>query len=128
MSLRVVITTLTGVLLVTIMAARASAYDISPDHRFQLTVEVDTPEKLSSGASVIEAKQALVRAGSGQVNQYVEPRVRGQAVAVGLSGNKQLLVLLRSQSDVGWEIYSTKSLIYEAKGSRSPNSSITLSS
>jgi hypothetical protein len=113
-SLRVAITTLTGVLLVTIIDSRASVYDISPGHRFQLAVEVDTPEKLSSGASVIEAKQALVRAGSGPVNQDVERRVRGQAVAVDLSGKKQLLILLRSQSDVGWENY-----VYEKFGPRS---------
>lgn len=76
--------------------------DAAPDYRYRLTVEVETPEGLKTGSSVIEVQQTLVRAGSVPANQAVERRVRGEAAAVDLPGGKTLFALLRSDNDPDW--------------------------
>jgi hypothetical protein len=91
-----------GALAVSFLAGCAVAEDKAPDYRYRLTVEVETPEGLKTGSSVIEVKQALVRAGSSPANQAVERRVRGEAVAVDLPGGKTLFALLRSENDPDW--------------------------
>lgn len=80
----------------------AFAEDKAPDYRYRLTVEVETPEGLKTGLSVIEVRQTLVRAGSVPANQAVERRVRGEAAAVNLPGGKTLFALLRSDNDPDW--------------------------
>lgn len=80
----------------------AFAEDKAPDYRYRLTVEVETPEGLKTGSSVIEVRQTLVRAGSVPANQAVERRVRGEAAAVDLPGGKTLFALLRSDNDPDW--------------------------
>ena len=79
--------------------------DTAPDYRYRLTVEVETPEGLKTGSSVIEVKQRLVRAGSSPANMAVERRVRGEAVAVDLPGGRTLFALLRSDNNVDWASY-----------------------
>lgn len=76
--------------------------DRAPDYRYRLTVEVETPEGLATGSSVIEVKQTLMRPGSSPGNQGVSRRVRGEAVAVDLPGDKTLFALLRSDNNVDW--------------------------
>lgn len=80
----------------------AFAEDKAPDYRYRLTVEVETPEGVKSGSSIIEVQQTLVRSGSSPANQAVERRVRGEAVAVDLPGGKTLFALLRSDNDIDW--------------------------
>lgn len=80
----------------------AFADDTAPDYRYRLTVEVETPEGLKAGSSVIEVQQTLVRAGSSPAHQAVERRVRGEAVAVDLPGGKTMFALLRSDNDIDW--------------------------
>jgi len=80
----------------------AFADDTAPDYRYRLTVEVETPEGLKAGSSVIEVQQTLVRAGSSPAHQAVERRVRGEAVAVDLPGGKTIFALLRSDNDIDW--------------------------
>ena len=84
--------------------------DTAPDYRYRLTVEVETPEGLKTGSSVIEVKQRLVRAGSSPANMAVERRVRGEAVAVDLPGGKTLFALLRSDNNVDWASYVMQTL------------------
>ncbi|MEM7702652.1 MAG: hypothetical protein AAF251_11995 [Pseudomonadota bacterium] len=76
--------------------------DKAPDYRYRLTVEVDTPEGLKTGSSVIEVQQTLVRPGSSPGSQGVSRKVRGEAVAVDLPGGKTLYALLRSDNNVDW--------------------------
>ncbi len=90
--------------------------DEAPDYRYRLTVEVETPEGLRSGSSVIEVQQTLVRAGSSPANQAVERRVRGEAVAVDLPGGKTLFALLRSKNDVDWASLVFPNLAPQRKG------------
>lgn len=76
--------------------------DKAPDYRYRLTVEVQTPEGLRSGSSVIEVRQTLVRAGSSPAHLAVERRVTGDAVAVDLPGGRTLFALLRSKNGMDW--------------------------
>lgn len=76
--------------------------DAAPDYRYRLTVEVETPEGVRSGSSVIEVEQTLMRAGGSPANQAVRWRVRGEAVAVDLPDGKTLFALLRSDNDPDW--------------------------
>ncbi len=73
--------------------------------RYRLAAEVETPQGIASGSSVIEvkwhrpgalAKQILGSQASGSYS------IRGEAVAVELPNNQVLFVLLRSQNDVDW--------------------------
>jgi len=79
--------------------------DSAPDYRYRLTVEVDTPEGLRTGSSVIEVEQRLGRAASSPAHSQVYRRVRGEAVAVDLPGGKTLFALLRSDNNVDWASY-----------------------
>lgn len=94
----------------------ALAEDAAPDYRYRLTVEVETPEGLRTGSSVIEVQQTLVRAGGSPANQAVERRVRGEAVAVDLPGGKTLFALLRSENNVDWASYVFVYLAPQKKG------------
>jgi hypothetical protein len=62
----------------------------------KLRVEVETPQGVKSGASVIEV--AWDKANKGF-------KVRGEAVAVDLPGGQTMFALLRSKSSVDWAAY-----------------------
>ena len=82
------------------LAATGCKMNSSP-YQYQLTVEVETPEGIQSGSTVIAVlmtssiKGAEALGGSG-------PTARGEAVAVDLPNGKTLFVLLRSDTDVDW--------------------------
>ena len=73
--------------------------------RFRLTVEVETPQGVRSGSSVIKVvwhrPGALARSilGSQASGSYT---IRGEAVAVDLPDGEALFVLLRSPADPDW--------------------------
>jgi len=73
-----------------------------PTYRYRLTVEVDTPEGLRTGSSVIEVH--TVRAGENAVPlpRGVGVAAQGEAVAVDLPGGKTLFALLRSETSMDW--------------------------
>lgn len=73
---------------------------LSP-YRYKLTAQVETPEGVKSGASVIEVQWKLPPKimGSQGSGSY---QVKGQAVAVDLPGGQTLFVLLRSGWNVDW--------------------------
>jgi len=77
--------------------------DAAPDYRYRLTVEVETPEGLRTGSSVIEVQQKLVRSGADPATGLmISSKVRGEAVAVDLPGGQTLYALLRSDDDLDW--------------------------
>ncbi|MGB7420134.1 MAG: hypothetical protein WA918_13230 [Erythrobacter sp.] len=86
------------------LALTACGDDATPDYRYRLTVEVETPEGLRTGSSVIEVEQTLGGAASagGLAGQQIYYRTRGEAVAVDLPGGETLFALLRSDNDVEW--------------------------
>ncbi|UAB78713.1 hypothetical protein INR77_03015 [Erythrobacter sp. SCSIO 43205] len=88
-----------------LLSTGCSAEDQAPDYRYRLTVEVETPEGLKTGSSVIEVQQTVMRPGSAPGNLGVSRKVRGEAVAVDLPRNQTLFTLLRSESNVDWASY-----------------------
>lgn len=84
------------------LAACGMGSDPTPDYRYRLTVEVETPQGRKTGSSVIEVQQRLVRPGSNPAGQAVRFSLRGEAVAVDLGEDRTLFALLRSDSDVEW--------------------------
>lgn len=86
------------------------------DYRYRLTVEVDTPEGLKSGSSVIEIEQRLVRPGSNPAGVGVERKVRGEAVAIDLPGGLTLYALLRSDNNIDWASYVMQTLAPRTQG------------
>ena len=92
------------------MLAACGSDDRAPDYRYRLTVEVDTPEGMRTGSSVILVKQRLMRPGSNPAGTTVERRVQGEAVAVDLRKGRTLFALLRSENNVDWASYVMQTL------------------
>lgn len=79
--------------------------DKTPDYRYRLTVEVDTPDGLKAGSSVIEVRQSMGRSTMGGFNEQIFYKIRGEAVAVDLPDGQTLYALLRSPGgDVEWAV------------------------
>jgi|JI8StandDraft_2_1071088.scaffolds.fasta_scaffold119900_2 hypothetical protein len=78
------------------------AEDEAPDYRYRLTVEVETPDGLKTGSSVIEVRQMIGRSTMGGFNEQIFYKIRGEAAAVDLPGGRTLYALLRSGDDVEW--------------------------
>lgn len=83
-----------GILL--LLAACGDVAHSLPTYRYRLTVEVETPEGLSTGSSIIEVQS---RDGSGPSTlpeaSKLQLSFRGEAVAVDLPGGQTLFALLR---------------------------------
>ncbi|MGB3806614.1 MAG: hypothetical protein WA936_05395 [Erythrobacter sp.] len=84
------------------LLALSGCDDATPDYRYRLTVEVETPEGLRSGSGVIEVEQDLGRPGMNPAGSQIYRSVRGEAVAVDLPNGRTLFALLRSESDIEW--------------------------
>lgn len=94
----------------------AVAEDKAPDYRYRLTVEVETPEGVKTGSSVIEVEQSLSRSTAAPAKVGVLRKVRGEAVAVDLPNGKTLFALLRSENNVDWASYVFVYLATHEKG------------
>lgn len=90
------------VLAALMLSGCTDAEDKAPDYRYRLTVEVETPEGLTTGSSVIEVKQRFVQPGMSPSAWAIERRIRGEAVAVDLPNGQTLYALLRSEDEVDW--------------------------
>lgn len=68
-----------GLLVVPLALALAGCFspDTTPDYRYRLTVEVETPEVLKTGSSVIEVEQSMGRSGGDGVWQADQPAHAG---------------------------------------------------
>tara|TARA_Y100000815_G_scaffold164757_1_gene149477 strand:- start:1035 stop:1754 length:720 start_codon:yes stop_codon:yes gene_type:complete len=66
--------------------------------RYRLTVEVDTPQGLRTGSSVIEVTAGEV----GTTLGGASAEARGEAVAVDIASDQTLFVLLRSEASSAW--------------------------
>lgn len=74
----------------------------SEEFRYRLTVEVETPQGLRTGSSVIEVEVTEIGDGAWKLPEAsgVRATPRGEAVAVDLPGGKVLFALLRSAESV----------------------------
>lgn len=79
----------------------ASGEDL-PDYRYRMTVEVETPEGLKTGSSVIQVQTMVAGHNSIPTPGAVSHRLRGEAVTVDLGGRGILFALLRSDDDSDW--------------------------
>lgn len=73
-----------------------------PTYRYRLTVEVETPEGLKTGSSVIEVRTSVAGRYSIPMPGVVSHRVRGEAVTVDLGSRGNLFALLRTENDLDW--------------------------
>ena len=88
-----------------------------PDYRYRLTVEVDTPDGVRTGSSVIEVSTAVSGKYSIPDPGKVSKRVRGEAVTVDLGQRGVMFALLRSEYSVDWAggalMSATKPVTYD---------------
>ncbi len=75
---------------------------VYPTYRYRLTVEVDTPEGLKSGSSVIEVATSKGSKYSIPSPGALSYKVRGEAVTVDLGSRGLLFALLRSDESADW--------------------------
>lgn len=73
-----------------------------PDYRYRLTVEVETPEGLKTGSSVVEVSTSTTSSISIPSPGAVRHRLSGEAVTIDLGQRGTLFALLRSDVDVDW--------------------------
>ena len=76
--------------------------DRTPDYRFRLTVEVETPAGLKTGSTVIEVETDVAGEYAIPTPGRVEHRMRGQAAAVDLGDGQVLFALLQSEESFDW--------------------------
>jgi hypothetical protein len=95
--LRGVITLMAG--LVVMLSACGSTL---PDYRYRLTVEVETPEGLKTGSSVVEVSTSTTSSTSIPSPGAVRHRLNGEAVTIDLGQRGTLFALLRSDVEVDW--------------------------
>jgi hypothetical protein len=69
-----------------------------PSYHYRLTVEVETPEGLRTGSSVIEVRTFRASEFPGAEAGGVSSRIRGEAVAVDLGARGILFVLLQGRN------------------------------
>ncbi|MBL8656888.1 MAG: hypothetical protein JNJ92_05935 [Altererythrobacter sp.] len=94
----------------------SSCTDKAPDYRYELGVEIETPNGVRSGSSVIEVKRLLVRPGNAPAGLGVESRFRGEAVPVDLPDGRTVFALLRSTVSSDWPAFLMPSLAPRKKG------------
>jgi hypothetical protein len=87
--------------LLALPACGASGNDL-PTYRYRLTVEVETPEGVKSGSSVIEVSAALAGKYSIPDPGKLSIQYTGEAVAVDLGQRGVLFALLRSEKSPEW--------------------------
>jgi hypothetical protein len=73
-----------------------------PDYRYRLMVEVDTPEGLKSGSSVIEVSTRVSGEYSIPDPGKINWKIRGEAVTVDLGARGFMFALLRSELSEDW--------------------------
>lgn len=89
-------------LLAALLLSSCGMSDDTPTYRYRLTVEVDTPEGLKAGSSVIEVDTSVAGKFSIPTPGAVRFRARGEAVAVDLPDGRTLFALLRSENEADW--------------------------
>jgi hypothetical protein len=71
----------------------AAIYNNLPDHRYRLTIEIDTPNGVKSGSSVIEVYVGDVRWGLPEA-KGLRSRINGEAVFVDLGSGRNVIGIL----------------------------------
>ncbi len=91
-----------GTLLLAALLTACGLIDETPTYRYRLTVEVDTPQGLKTGSSVIEVDTHRDQTNWNPQARGRRYRVRGEAAAVDLGEGRVLFALLRSEDSLDW--------------------------
>ncbi len=91
-----------GTLLLAALLTACGLIDETPTYRYRLTVEVDTPQGLKTGSSVIEVDTHRDQTSWNPQARGLWHKVRGEAAAVDLGEGRVLFALLRSEDSVDW--------------------------
>lgn len=101
--LPVIVTRFARVVLAAIVLASCdTGYEELPSYRYRLTVEVETPEGIKSGSSVIEVRTWLAGPNTVPNPNVIRTRENGEAVTIALGGRGKLYALLRSGNFMDW--------------------------
>jgi hypothetical protein len=84
------------------LLAACGLIDETPTYRYRLAVEVDTPQGLKTGSSVIEVDTHRNETSWNPQARGLWHKVRGEAAAVDLGEGRVLFALLRSEDSVDW--------------------------
>lgn len=101
MNRRMALALLAGASAIGLVGCGASGKNL-PTYRYRLTVEVETPEGLKSGLSVIEVSTATAGRYTLPTPGSVSHIIRGEAVFVDLGSRGSLFALLRSDDNPDW--------------------------
>jgi hypothetical protein len=82
-----------ALLMIAAMLGGAAFYYSCPDHRYRLTIEIDTPEGVKSGSSVIAVYASDVKWGLPEAKGF-RSRITGEAVFVDLGSGRNVIALL----------------------------------
>ncbi len=82
-----------ALLMIAAMLGGAAFYYSFPDHRYRLTIEIDTPEGVKSGSSVIAVYASDVTWGLPEATGF-RSRITGEAVFVDLGSGRNVIALL----------------------------------
>jgi hypothetical protein len=82
-----------------------------PRYRYRLTVEVDTPEGVRRGGSVIEVDLGRTGARSLPVGKALQYDIHGEAVTVDLGTRGTMFALLESSDSKDWAFWNMFSLL-----------------
>jgi hypothetical protein len=93
------------------VSACGIAGEALPTYRYRLTVEVNTPQGLRSGSSVIEVKTRRLGEAFVPDARGYRKRIEGEAVAVDLGRRGTLFVLLRSRWSEAWPEHVVESVL-----------------
>ncbi|KUO51366.1 MAG: hypothetical protein APF82_11015 [Sphingomonadales bacterium BRH_c42] len=83
-----------------LLLAACNPFDDTPTYRYRMTVEVDTPEGLKTGSSVIEVDTHMETNPESPSSQRINRSAMGEAAMVDLGERGILFALLRSEDDV----------------------------
>jgi hypothetical protein len=82
-----------------IMMSLSSCISTTYDFRYKMIVEIQTPEGISRGYTIIEEKTSKSSSIFGIENSVVFTKFRGSAVVINVPGNKYLFALLRKSEN-----------------------------
>lgn len=82
-----------AILTIAVLLGGAAFYYSFPNHRFRLTIEIDTPDGVKLGSSVIAVYASDVKWGLPETTGF-RSRIKGEAVFVDLGSGRNLIALL----------------------------------
>ena len=90
-----------GMAIMALAGSMLAGCDAYPDYRYRMTVEVETPQGVKSGSSVIEVQKGIFSMQS-STGRTFQSKVRGQAVAIDVAPGQTVFALLARPDDADY--------------------------